>query len=43
MLSARVMLILDMTTRGIENVNCKTGRSADRALEAVKKMSPQTA
>lgn len=31
----------DMTTRGIENVSAKTGRSAEQALEAIKKMSPQ--
>jgi NAD(P)-dependent dehydrogenase (short-subunit alcohol dehydrogenase family) len=31
----------DMTTRGIENVAAKTGRTADQALEAIKKMSPQ--
>jgi NAD(P)-dependent dehydrogenase (short-subunit alcohol dehydrogenase family) len=31
----------DMTTRGIENVTAKTGRSADQALEVIKKMSPQ--
>jgi|SRR5687767_5577614 len=31
----------DMTTRGIENVTAKTGRTADQALEAIKKMSPQ--
>jgi 3-hydroxybutyrate dehydrogenase len=31
----------DMTTRGIENVTAKTGRSKDEALEAIKKMSPQ--
>jgi len=31
----------DMTTRGIENVTAKTGRSADQALDALKKMSPQ--
>lgn len=31
----------DMTTRGIENVIAKTGRSADQALEAIMKMSPQ--
>lgn len=31
----------DMTTRGIENVIAKTGRSADQALEAIRKMSPQ--
>jgi enoyl-[acyl-carrier-protein] reductase (NADH) len=30
-----------MTTRGIENVTAKTGRTADQALEAIKKMSPQ--
>ena len=31
----------EMTTRGIENVTAKTGRSAEQALEAIKKMSPQ--
>jgi 3-hydroxybutyrate dehydrogenase len=31
----------DMTTRGIENIVAKTGKSADSALEALKKMSPQ--
>jgi NAD(P)-dependent dehydrogenase (short-subunit alcohol dehydrogenase family) len=31
----------DMTTRGIENVTAKTGRSAEQALDAIKKMSPQ--
>ena len=31
----------DMTTRGVENVTAKTGHSADQALEAIKKMSPQ--
>jgi 2-hydroxycyclohexanecarboxyl-CoA dehydrogenase len=31
----------DMTSRGIENVTAKTGRSADQALEAIKNMSPQ--
>jgi 3-hydroxybutyrate dehydrogenase len=31
----------DMTSRGIENVTAKTGRSAEQALEAIKKMSPQ--
>jgi NAD(P)-dependent dehydrogenase (short-subunit alcohol dehydrogenase family) len=31
----------DMTTRGIENVIAKTRRSADEALDAIKKMSPQ--
>lgn len=31
----------DMTTRSIENVTAKTGRSANQALEAIKKMSPQ--
>lgn len=31
----------DMTTRGIENVTAKTGRSAEQALEVLKKMSPQ--
>jgi NAD(P)-dependent dehydrogenase (short-subunit alcohol dehydrogenase family) len=31
----------DMTTRGIENITSKTRRSADEALESIKKMSPQ--
>ncbi|MFN2513637.1 MAG: SDR family NAD(P)-dependent oxidoreductase, partial [Pyrinomonadaceae bacterium] len=31
----------EMTTRGIENVTAKTGRSADQALEVLKRMSPQ--
>jgi 3-hydroxybutyrate dehydrogenase len=31
----------EMTTRGIENITTKTGRSADEALEAIKRMSPQ--
>jgi 3-hydroxybutyrate dehydrogenase len=31
----------DMTTRGIENVTAKTGRSAEQALEVLKRMSPQ--
>jgi NAD(P)-dependent dehydrogenase (short-subunit alcohol dehydrogenase family) len=31
----------DMTARGIENVTAKTGRSADEALETLKRMSPQ--
>jgi NAD(P)-dependent dehydrogenase (short-subunit alcohol dehydrogenase family) len=31
----------EMTTRSIENVTAKTGRSADQALELIKKMSPQ--
>ena len=31
----------DMTTRGIENIVAKTGKSADSALEMLKKMSPQ--
>lgn len=31
----------DMTSRGIENVTAKTGRSADQALEAIMKLSPQ--
>ena len=31
----------DMTTRGIENITKKTGRSADEAMAAIKKMSPQ--
>jgi len=31
----------DMVTRGIERVTTRTGRTADEALEAIKKMSPQ--
>jgi NAD(P)-dependent dehydrogenase (short-subunit alcohol dehydrogenase family) len=31
----------DMTTRAVENVTSKTGRSAEQALEVLKKMSPQ--
>ena len=31
----------DMTTHGIENIVAKTGTSADQALAAIKKMSPQ--
>jgi len=31
----------DMTTRGIENITQKTGRSAEEALETLKRMSPQ--
>ena len=31
----------DMTTRAIENVTAKTDRTADQALAAIKKMSPQ--
>ena len=31
----------DMTTRGIENITKKTGRPAEEALDAIKKMSPQ--
>jgi 3-hydroxybutyrate dehydrogenase len=31
----------DMTTRAVENIRTKTGRSADEALEAIKRMSPQ--
>lgn len=31
----------DMTTRGIENITKKTGRSAEEALESLKRMSPQ--
>jgi NAD(P)-dependent dehydrogenase (short-subunit alcohol dehydrogenase family) len=32
----------DMTTRGIENITKKTGRSAEQVLEAIKNMSPQS-
>jgi 3-hydroxybutyrate dehydrogenase len=31
----------DMTTRGVENITSKTGRTAEQALESIKKMSPQ--
>ncbi len=31
----------DMTSRGIENITAKTGQTADAALEAIKRMSPQ--
>ncbi|CAN5571467.1 MAG: SDR family oxidoreductase [Pyrinomonadaceae bacterium] len=31
----------DMAARGVENVTAKTGRSAEQALEAIKKTSPQ--
>jgi NAD(P)-dependent dehydrogenase (short-subunit alcohol dehydrogenase family) len=31
----------DMTTRAVENIQAKTGRSAAEALEAIKRMSPQ--
>jgi 2-hydroxycyclohexanecarboxyl-CoA dehydrogenase len=31
----------EMTSRGIENIVAKTGTSADNALDALKKMSPQ--
>jgi len=31
----------EMTSRGIENIVAKTGKSADDALEALKRMSPQ--
>jgi len=31
----------DMTSRGIENIIAKTGKSADDALAAIKQMSPQ--
>jgi 3-hydroxybutyrate dehydrogenase len=31
----------DMTTRGIENVRAKTGRSTDQAVEVIKQMNPQ--
>ena len=31
----------DMTARGIENIVARTGKSADEALEALKRMSPQ--
>jgi enoyl-[acyl-carrier-protein] reductase (NADH) len=30
-----------MTSRGIENIIAKTGKSVDDALNALKKMSPQ--
>lgn len=31
----------DMTSRGIENIRAKTGKSAEEALEAIKQRSPQ--
>jgi NAD(P)-dependent dehydrogenase (short-subunit alcohol dehydrogenase family) len=31
----------EMTSRGVENIVAKTGTSADSALDAIKKMSPQ--
>ena len=31
----------DMTTRAVENIQARTGRSAAEALEAIKRMSPQ--
>ncbi len=31
----------DMTARAVENIEAKTGRTADAALEAIKSMSPQ--
>jgi len=31
----------EMTTRGVENITRKTGRSADEAMEAIRKLSPQ--
>lgn len=31
----------EMTTRGVENITKKTGRSADEAMAAIRKMSPQ--
>jgi NAD(P)-dependent dehydrogenase (short-subunit alcohol dehydrogenase family) len=31
----------EMTSRGVEQITAKTGRSAEEALEALKKMSPQ--
>src|SRR5687768_15264060 len=31
----------EMTTRGIENITARTGKSADDALAAIKRMSPQ--
>jgi NAD(P)-dependent dehydrogenase (short-subunit alcohol dehydrogenase family) len=31
----------EMTTRGIENITSKTGRSADEALDTLKRMNPQ--
>jgi len=31
----------DMTTRGVEKITGKTGRTAEQALDSIKKMSPQ--
>jgi len=30
-----------MTSRGVENITSKTGRSAEEALDSLKRMSPQ--
>lgn len=31
----------EMTSRGVDNITSKTGRTAEQALESIKKMSPQ--
>ncbi len=31
----------EMTSRGVENITSKTGRTAEQALDSIKKMSPQ--
>ena len=31
----------EMTTRGVENITARTGKSADESLEVLKRMSPQ--
>ena len=31
----------EMTTRGVENITSKTGRTVEQALDSIKKMSPQ--
>jgi NAD(P)-dependent dehydrogenase (short-subunit alcohol dehydrogenase family) len=31
----------EMTSRGVENIGAKTGKSADEALDAIRRMSPQ--
>src|ERR1700730_11362395 len=31
----------DMTTRGVQNISAKTGKSTDEALDVLRRMSPQ--
>ena len=39
--SVRVMSILKWSSRGVERITSRTGRSAEEALDTLKKMSPQ--